>query len=74
LAYGTLCGGLLSEKYWDSQEPRGTDLNTVSLRKHKNMVDVWGGWSLFQKLLNLLKKIADKYKFSISNVAVSYIL
>ncbi|WP_375339692.1 aldo/keto reductase [Okeania sp. SIO2G4] len=38
------------------------------------MVDTWGGWSLFQKLLNLLKKIADKHKVSISNVAVRYIL
>lgn len=74
LAYGTLCGGLLSEKYLDSPEPHAIDLNTVSLRKYKNMVDMWGGWSLFQKLLNLLKQIADKHKVSISNVAVRYIL
>ncbi|NEP85873.1 MAG: aldo/keto reductase [Okeania sp. SIO2C2] len=74
LAYGTLCGGLLSEKYLDSSEPHPKDLNTVSLKKYKKMVDTWGGWSLFQKLLNLLKKIADQHKVSISNVAVRYIL
>ena len=74
LAYGTLCGGLLSEKYLDSPEPQNRNLDTVSLRKYKNMVDMWGGWSLFQQLLNILKKIADKHKVSISNVAVRYIL
>ncbi|MCL2932756.1 MAG: aldo/keto reductase [Trichodesmium sp. MAG_R03] len=73
-AYGTLCGGLLSEKYLDSPEIENRNLNTVSLKKYKNMVDMWGGWSLFQKLLSLLKKIADKHKVSISNVAVRYIL
>lgn len=73
-AYGTLCGGLLSDKYWGRPEPRGGDLATVSLRKYKNMVDAWGGWNLFQELLNVLKQIADKYGVSISNVAVRYIL
>ena len=38
------------------------------------MVDMWGDWSLFQKLLSLLKKIAEQHKVSISNVAVRYIL
>ena len=74
LTYGTLCGGLLSEKYLGKAEPRGGDLNTVSLKKYKNMVDNWGGWSLFQELLNVLKQIGDKHRVSIANVAVRYIL
>lgn len=74
LAYGTLCGGLLSEKYLGRPEPRGGELNTVSLRKYKNMVDAWGGWSLFQDLLSALKHIAEKHGVSIPNVAVRYIL
>ncbi|MBD1922627.1 aldo/keto reductase [Microcoleus sp. FACHB-831] len=73
-AYGTLCGGLLSEKYLGKPEPRGGELATASLRKYKNMVDAWGGWSLFQELLNALKQIASKHGVSISNVAVRYIL
>lgn len=73
-AYGTLCGGLLSEKYLGKPEPRGGELATASLRKYKNMVDAWGGWSLFQELLNALKQIASKHGASISNVAVRYIL
>jgi aryl-alcohol dehydrogenase-like predicted oxidoreductase len=72
--YGTICGGLLSEKYLDKPEPRSIDLTTVSLRKYKKMIDAWGNWSLFQELLSTLKQIADKHGVSISNVAVRYIL
>ncbi|MBD2388592.1 aldo/keto reductase [Cylindrospermum sp. FACHB-282] len=72
--YGSVCGGLLSEKYLGKPEPRAFDLGTVSLKKYKNMVDNWGGWQLFQELLSTLKKIADQHGVSISNVAVRYIL
>ena len=74
LAYGTLCGGLLSEKYLAQPEPTHQTLNTTSLRKYKQMVDLWGGWSLFQDLLVVLKWIADKHQVSVANVAVRYIL
>jgi len=74
LTYGTLCGGLLSEKYLGKPEPLRGDLNTASLQKYKNMIDVWGGWSLFQELLRTLDEIAQKYGVSIANVATRYIL
>ncbi|CAM2709912.1 unnamed protein product [Rotaria socialis] len=74
LTYGTLCGGLLSEKYLGKPEPRVEDINTPSLKKYKNMIDSWGGWELFQELLIVLKQIANKYGVSIGNVAVRYIL
>ncbi|MFN7502515.1 MAG: aldo/keto reductase, partial [Dolichospermum sp.] len=72
--YGTVCGGLLSEKYLNKPEPKGLEINTTSLRKYKQMIDNWGGWGLFQELLNTLKTIADKHQVSIANVAVNYIL
>ncbi|MBD2667166.1 aldo/keto reductase [Richelia sinica] len=72
--YGSVCGGLLSEKYLGQPEPRGFDLNTTSLKKYKNVIDAWGGWGLFQQLLATLKQIADKHQVSIANVAVNYIL
>lgn len=72
--YGTLCGGLLSQKYLGQPEPRSGELSTASLRKYKNMIDAWGGWSLFQELLSVLKEIADKHAVSIPNIAVRYIL
>jgi aryl-alcohol dehydrogenase-like predicted oxidoreductase len=74
LTYGTCGGGLFSEAYLGQPEPRGAALNTASLRKYKHMVDVWGGWDLFQELLQTLKQIADKHGVSIANVAVRSIL
>jgi aryl-alcohol dehydrogenase-like predicted oxidoreductase len=74
LAYGALCGGLLSEQYLDKPEPQSLALDTQSLRKYKRMVDAWGGWSLFQELLSTLKKIAQDHGVSIANVATRYIL
>jgi aryl-alcohol dehydrogenase-like predicted oxidoreductase len=74
LTYGTCAGGLLSEAYLGQDEPRGAALQTVSLRKYKQMVDAWGGWGLFQRLLATLKEIADKHQVSIANVAVRAIL
>jgi aryl-alcohol dehydrogenase-like predicted oxidoreductase len=75
LAYGSICGGLMSERYLGrTQPPSGTELNTLSLRKYKQMIDAWGGWGLFQELLSTLNRIAQKYNVSIANVATRYIL
>lgn len=72
LAYGTICGGLMSDRYLDWPEPH--DLYTASLKKYKRMIDQWGGWKLFQKLLSTLHAIAQKHGVSIANVATRYIL
>jgi len=74
LAYGSICGGLISERYLGTVEPSTAELNTASLRKYKQMIDAWGGWDLFQKILLTLKSIAQKYDVSIANVATNYIL
>jgi aryl-alcohol dehydrogenase-like predicted oxidoreductase len=74
LTYGTVGGGLLSEKYLEQPEPTRSALTTASLRKYKQMVDAWGGWGLFQELLSALKRIADKHRVSIANIVVRYIL
>jgi len=34
----------------------------------RNMIDTWGGWSLFQELLAVLKQIADRHRVGISNI------
>jgi aryl-alcohol dehydrogenase-like predicted oxidoreductase len=74
LSYGSLCGGLISERYLGRIQPSSVELNTLSLRKYKQIIDAWGGWNLFQELLSTLKKIAQKYNVSIANVATRYIL
>jgi aryl-alcohol dehydrogenase-like predicted oxidoreductase len=74
LTYGTLCGGLLSEKFIGQPEPQRWSLPTASAQKYKNMIDAWGGWALFQQLLAALKRIADKHNASIANIAVRAVL
>ena len=74
LTYGTVLGGLLSEKYLSQSEPVRGELATASLQKYKQMIDAWGGWVLFQKLLAALKPIADKHHVGIANVGMRYIL
>ena len=74
LTYGTLLGGFFSEKYLNTDEPNRGDLTTASLQKYKNIIDVWGGWQLFQELLQVLNDIAKKHNCSIANIATRFIL
>ena len=64
----------MSERYVGRTEPSSTELDTLSLRKYKRMIDTWGGWNLFQNLLLTLSEIAKKHNVSIANVATNYIL
>lgn len=72
--YGTLLGGLLSERYLGRPEPGSRELTTVSLRKYKQMIDAWGGWVLFQELLRAAREVAERHGVSIANVAVRAVL
>jgi aryl-alcohol dehydrogenase-like predicted oxidoreductase len=74
LAYGTLLGGLLSEKYLGHAEPGRGELNTASLQKYTRMIAAWGGWSLFQELLAAVKAVADKHGASIATIGARYVL
>jgi aryl-alcohol dehydrogenase-like predicted oxidoreductase len=74
LGYGTLLGGLLSEAWLGRPEPGRAELNTASLQKYKRMIDAWGGWGLFQELLAMLKRIADKRGASIASIGTRYVL
>lgn len=74
LCYGVLLGGFLSERYLGKPEPGRSELGTASLQKYKVMIDVWGGWDLFQELLSALDGIARRHDVSIANVATRYIL
>ncbi len=74
LAYGTVLGGLLSQKYLGHPEPQRAELGTASLQKYKNMIDAWGGWALFQELLTALEPIARKRQVGIANVGMRHVL
>jgi aryl-alcohol dehydrogenase-like predicted oxidoreductase/enamine deaminase RidA (YjgF/YER057c/UK114 family) len=72
LAYGTLCGGFLSEKWLDKPEP--TSIADWSRSKYKRFIDAAGGWSVFQTVLAAASRIARKHRVSISNVATRWVL
>lgn len=72
LAYGTLCGGFLSERWLDKPEPATED--TWSQMKYKRFIDVAGGWESFQGLLRAVDVIAARHRVSIANVATRWVL
>ena len=73
LCYGVVAGGFLSERWLGRLEPQG-DLENRSLVKYKLIIDEFGGWTLFQKLLEVLATIARKHEASISAVAIRWVL
>ena len=74
LAYGTLAGGFLSNKWLDVPEPTEKELSTWSQMKYKRFIDQAGSWADFQRLLKSLNEVAQKHKTSIANVASRYVL
>lgn len=71
LCYGTLSGGFLAER-WIGKEMGEPE--TRSQVKYLQVIEDSLGWDGFQKLLLMLKDIADKYHVGISQVASQYIL
>lgn len=73
IAFGTLCGGLLQEKYLGQDDPqRDIPFEQKNLyHKHINML---GGWEVFQHILKVLNPIAKKYAVFIASIASQYIL
>lgn len=71
LAYGTLAGGFLSERWLGEQRPR--QMNR-SLQKYLLIIDEVGGWEQYQKLLGVLHSIAGKQDASIATVAARWAL
>ena len=72
LAYGTLCGGFLSDKWLGKPEPQS--MPDWSRSKYKRFIDVAGGWAAFQGILAAAGEIARKHGVSISNVATRWVL
>ncbi len=72
LAYGTVAGGLLTERYLNQPEPTGE--GTWSQMKYARFIKETGGWEVFQSLLQTLHKLAQKHEVSIANIACKYVL
>ena len=74
LAYGTLLGGFLSDRWLGAPEPKDADLATWSQTKYKRFLDAAGGWEACQRVLRVAAEVAAAHDASIANVAVRSIL
>lgn len=73
LCYGSVGGGLFSERMLGAPEPAAPFENR-SLVKYKLIVDEFGGWPLFQDLLMALDVIAKRHDSDIASVASRAVL
>lgn len=73
LCYGSVAGGFLSDKWLGVSEPM-SPLENRSLVKYKLIIDDFGGWDLFQTLLQTLRKIADRHGVDIATIASAWTL
>ena len=77
LCYGTVAGGFLSERWLGKPEPRRDGpaaLGNRSLIKYKLIIDDFGGWDLFQELLDVLARIAAKHATDVASIASRVLL
>jgi len=74
LAFGTLAGGFLTERWVDADEPAFDTLETWSQMKYKRFIDAAGGWDRFQSVLSGVRRAAERLDVSMANVACRYIL
>ena len=83
LAYGTLAGGFLSERWLGRHEPPIDESLNWSQMKYRRFIDQSGGWERFQHLLMTVERVATGLNetnpnvtsgWSIANVACRHIL
>ena len=74
LCYGTLAGGFLTSAWLGQSEPALENLSNRSLIKYKLVIDDFGGWALFQDLLQALAQIAERHGVALSSVATRWVL
>ena len=72
LAYGTVCGGFLSEHWLGKPEP--SVVKDWSKMKYKRFIEAAGGWDAYQTVLAAAVGIAKKHGVSATNVAARWVL
>lgn len=74
LAYGTLAGGLLSERFLGQPDRAPDALATWSQMKYRRFLEQAGSWRQLQQLLEVLHAVARRHDASIANVASRMVL
>jgi aryl-alcohol dehydrogenase-like predicted oxidoreductase len=73
LCYGALAGGFLSDRYLAARDP-SPPLENRSLVKYRLIIDEFGGYDRYQKLLQTLRAVASRHGVGIAEVAAGYVL
>ena len=73
LAYGTIAGGFLDERWLGAADPAPPFANR-SLVKYRLILEEFGGWGAFQRMLATLAAIGRKHRVSASSVAIRHVL
>ena len=74
LAFGTVAGGFLTERWLDQPEPDWQGLETWSEMKYGRFIREAGGWEALQRVLGVVNRVAQRHEVSMANVACRYIL
>lgn len=74
LAYGTVAGGWLSDRWLGADEPDWEQSGTWSQMKYGRFIRVAGGWEAFQRVLRAAAAVAARHAVSIAAVASRYVL
>ena len=74
LAYGTLAGGWLSERWLGRDEPDWERTGTWSQMKYGRFIRAMGGWEALQRVLHAAATVGTRHGVSIANVASRYVL
>ncbi|HEX9582413.1 MAG TPA: aldo/keto reductase [Gemmatimonadales bacterium] len=74
LAYGTLAGGFLSERWLGQPEPDWDRLETWSQMKYGRFIRSAGGWDGYQGVLRAAAAVARRQGVSLAAVACRYVL
>ncbi len=72
LCYGTMAGGFISDRYLNRPAPDSD--NNRSQTKYRLIIDEYGGWDMFQGMLQTLHQIGKKHGVSSSVIANAYVL
>ena len=73
LTYGALAGGFFHERWLGAPDPT-EPLENRSLTKYRLIIEEFGGWNAFQRLLDTLAVIARSHECTIGTIAIRAML
>lgn len=72
ICYGVLAGGFLTDRWLGRDDPGFDDLENRSLVKYRLVIDEYGSWEDFQRLLRCLKGVAERRAVSVADASCAW--